>query len=695
MFRINEVVSIECVVYRILAERPDEIVWIALDDEAAFPSVVSRQILLDAIDNEVLKRIEDPYAKLYYAQPDEGSKAKELRDKNYQLILPLITNPECLFPRARTRAVNEIIATKRSTKQTLYRLIRRYWKRGQMPNALLPDYENSGAKGKKRTSKGEKLGRPRHVTVGAGVVIDEHIERLFRIAIEKHYLVNNGKSLVETHNCFKGMYQNYNPDVPESEFPTIWQMKYFFKREYSQVEKLKKKNSNINYNKDIRPLLATANTQVLGPGSRYEIDATIADIYLVSDSDRQNIVGRPIVYMVIDVFSRMVAGFYIGFENPSYVAAMQALSMAMTDKIKLCKQFGIEIDESDWPIIGIPDAILADRGELLGCQIESLEKSFSTRIENTPPFRGDCKGIVERFFKTIQAVFKPFVPGVVSGSIVKKRGGKDYRLDAMLNIHEFTSIILSAILFHNRFHVLQTYDRDIDMPANLPMTPLSLWNWGLQHRSGRLRVVPEDALRVSLLPRAAATISPLGLRVFGIYYTCQEILKMGWLHRGKGVSRPESMEVAYDPAVADVVYLLPRKNSSEYWTCGLTERSREFRGCSFWDVWLITKQQKVTVAEGKLVADREKRRVAELIDSKLKQAKVQIQAENTPEVSDRQRISAIRDNRFRAKNDERKRTEQVTTSKSLTALPAAVIPLFPSVDDYKYPDCIDELFKDD
>ena len=29
--------------------------------------------------------------------------------------------------------------------------------------------------------------------------------------------------------------------------------------------------------------------------------------------------------------------------------------------------------------------------------------------------------------------------------------------DAMLNIHEFTSIILSAILFHNRYHVLETY----------------------------------------------------------------------------------------------------------------------------------------------------------------------------------------------------------------------------------------------
>nr|WP_237733572.1 transposase family protein [Vibrio fluvialis] len=160
----------------------------------------------------------------------------------------------------------------------------------------------------------------------------------------------------------------------------------------------------------------------LGPGSRFEIDATIADIYVVSDVNRSWIVGRPVVYIVIDVFSRLIVGCYIGFENPSYVAAMQALQVAMTDKVELCRQYGIEIESQDWPAIGFPDAILADRGELLGYQIESLEKSFSVRIENTPPFRGDAKGIVERNFKTLQADFTPFAPGVVTGTIVKKRG---------------------------------------------------------------------------------------------------------------------------------------------------------------------------------------------------------------------------------------------------------------------------------
>ncbi|NDV22253.1 hypothetical protein [Desulfovibrio sp. JC022] len=156
-------------------------------------------------------------------------------------------------------------------------------------------------------------------------IVDDQVERLFRIAIDKHLLKDKGISVPYAHRRFAELYNNYFPEVPESKIPTKWQMLHFYKREYSQVEKLIKRTNAIEYTKDVRPLKGTANSNVLGPGSRFEIDATIADIYLGSDSDRGNIVGRPVIYMVIDVFSRMVAGFYVGFESPSYAAAMQGL----------------------------------------------------------------------------------------------------------------------------------------------------------------------------------------------------------------------------------------------------------------------------------------------------------------------------------------------------------------------------------
>ncbi len=693
MFRINEVLCFNSKLYRILADLGEKLVWIAMEDESAFPSLILKRDLINAIDAEVLKRSEDPYEKLYFVQLQDNSPAKVKRDKNYNLIQPIISDPRFFVPEVRSLNINHIIVEKRSTKQTLYRLVRRYWQRGQTPNALIPDFINSGGKGKKRTATLQKLGRPRKFMPGEGTVVDEHVEKLFRIAIDRYLLTDKKHSLPYAYRQFQSLYKNYFPDVLESEIPTTSQLRHFYRREYSQVEKIQKRSNKIEYRKDIRPLSGTANTQVLGPGSRFEIDATIADIYLVSNSDRKNIVGRPIVYVVIDVFSRIIAGVYVGYENPSYVAAMQALAMAMTNKVEYCKKYAIDILEEDWPVIGLPDAILADRGELLGHQIESLERNFSVRIENTPPYRGDAKGVVERYFRTVQADFKPFAPGVVTENKVKRRGGSDYRLGAALTVREFTEIILASVLYRNRFHTLKKYDRCIDMPADLVMTPLSLWNWGLQHRTGRLRAAPEDALRVSLFPRVKGTLSELGLCVFGVYYTSQELLKQGWLHRGKGISKPDSLDVAYDPSVADVVYLLPKKNSTEFWICNLTERSREYRGCSFWDVWQIQSLKKATAAKSKLVAEQKLRELENSIELKIKN--VQDQITDDDNLTNAERIAGIRKNRQQAKDQERQAATAVGKEIGGEKKSADVIPLTPQPEDYSYPTFIDELFEDD
>lgn len=691
MFRINEVLEYEQERFRVLSQFIDGVVWISIDDESDFPRVIDLDSLEHAIHEGALRRVDDPYSYLMLSSPEKGSIAQVKRDQNYELISPIIRLEEYYQPKQRAKAVESVLSENKTTKQTIYRLIRRYWQRGQIVNALLPDYKNSGAKGKKRIPGEKKLGRPRKYD-GIGVNVDEFIEKLFRIAIQKYLLTDKGYSFPYAHRRFKDMYETYFPDVPEEEMPTNWQMKHFYQREYSQVEKIKNRVSRNTYNKDIRPLTGTANMHALGPGSRYEIDATIADIYVVSDINRSWIVGRPVVYIVIDVFSRLVVGCYIGFENPSYVAAIQAIQVAMTDKVALCHQFNLDISSDEWPAIGLPDAILADRGELLGYQIENLEKSFSVRIENTPPFRGDAKGIVERNFKTLQADFTPFAPGVVTGDKVKKRGGKDYRLDAKLSISDFKEIILSSILYHNQYHVLKKYDRAADMPVDLPSVPLELWNWGVQNRTGRLRTAPETSVRLSLLPRAEATVSELGICLFGIYYTCQEAIAEGWMHRAKNVSRPEKLMVAYDPNAADEIYLFPVRNSAEYWICKLSERSREFVNCSFWEVWQRQEQKKATTAKSKARADKHKRDHERRVIEKIKQAEKL--SPDTANISITERISAIRPNRkaeLQKERENRKPKEQTDLKDS-----AEIIPL-PSAteNDYNYPSFVDELFDDE
>ena len=663
MLRINDVYQYQDLSIRILKILSEHIVWIDINDVKALPEIISKTELFHAIESFEVFRIEDPFQDIAFIQPEKDSTFQRKRDENYNLIKVIVDNEQFYIPSIRSSLINEIINNKKSTKQTIYRLLRQYWQRGQTPNALIPNYQNSGAKGNKKVAS-QKLGRKRIYKEGTGAIISQEIERLFHLTISKYLLSNKKHSLKYANREFQKLYRTLHPDIPENEYPTLRQFQYFYHREYNQVIRLQKRSNDIEYSKDLRQLHSTVNTQVLGPGSRYEIDATIADIYLVSNLDRSRIIGRPTIYFVIDVFSRMVTGLYIGLENASYKTSIQALYCAFTDKVALCKKYGIDITYENWPCIGLPDAILADRAELFGHQVENLEKSFSIRLENAPPYRGDLKPIVESRFKLIQAEFKPFAKGVVQDVITKKRGGKDYRLDATLNLDEFTKIILLSVLKYNQFHQISNYDRDIDLPHDLPAVPMALWNWGIQHRTGKLRTASDQAVYVALLPREKATLSNRGLKIFGVTYTCPELYEKGWLHRQNTINRPKFLYAAYDPSNAEKIYVFYEQSSLKYWEATISDYSREFRGYSFWEVWQINSVQKKNFEKQDIKNNLAQSELEQKIMDIIQQA-----SSETPlsTQSQKSRISEIRSNRTHEKELERSKLKGTTSIVNDTA----------------------------
>lgn len=690
MLRINDVVSYRDTRYRVLDPTDEGYVWINIDSDKSFPETISASEVDAAILEETLKRADDPHGSLASQLPEQGSVSQEIRDKRFSIIQGVVSHPDIYSRSGRGALVNQVIEKTGTPKKTIYAYLRQYWQRGCTANALLPDYENSGGRGKKRSTSGKKLGRPRSIAPGMGAAIDAAVERMFRIALDRHYLNEKKHSLPYAHRRFEDMYVVTHPDVAKEDLPTIAQLRYFYEREYVRADRIRLRANKIEYQKDIRPLRGTATAGAHGPGARYEIDATIADIYLLS-ADRQHIIGRPILYVVVDVYSRLVAGYYVGLENPSYATAMLALVNAMTDKTQLCQSYGYTIEPEDWPSIGLPDAILADRGELLGHQVEYLEQAFGVRIENAPPYRGDAKGIVERYFRTIQADFKPFAPGVVTGTLIKKRGGQDYRQDATLTMEDFTKIIIASILHRNRNSVLAKYDRDPGMPDSIPTVPIHIWRWGIQHRSGRLRSVSELALRVGLLPRQKVTLSDYGIQCFGAFYTCRELLASGWLHR-TAQQRPGPFLAAYDPAVADVIYVFPDATKPNHWACSLTDRSRQYRGKSMWELWESQREKRKTTASAQLQERESKRGLENQIQAIISQAeKLRPPRLDAPKAD---AIAGIRGHRQQARDKER-RQRQAATKLAEPKRKADVTHLRERPEDGAYPTFIQEMFKED
>ncbi|ABC33678.1 Tn7-like transposition protein B [Hahella chejuensis KCTC 2396] len=602
MFMPNDVYSWDQRRIRILWSNRQAVFWIDIDDEGALPQIASKSDLEHLLARADLKAITDPYLNVSMTPSKSGSKAEAVQEKAWAAIKDAVkAEPEIYQRKTRGELLNRVLGETGTTKQTVYRWLRRYWQFGMCKNALNGRYDLCGGVGKPKSFESKRNGRMRTRSPGEGVPITDGIKSLFRIVIEK-CLLNEGK--YEFDYAYNQLLISYGvkiPSTPEDliNVPTERQFKYFYQKEYTSIEVTKKREGEINYLKDFSPSLGTSTAEVPGPGYLYQIDATIADVYLTSEHDRAEIIGRPTMYFVVDVFSRAIVGMYVGLENASWVSAMEALGNAMADKVAYCAEYGVEITSDLWPMEGLPENIIGDRGEMLGRHVEVLSKSFHVDIQNTPAFRADWKGIVERYFRTIQTKMKPFVEGYVTKDpIGKKRHGNDYRQDGMLTLKEFTKMIIKIVLHYNNDHVVSTYDIDSDVPKSLPANPLILWNWGIEYRTGLLRRPDPQLVKINLLPHTNATVTEYGLKLFGCYYSCKQALDWGWFE--ENYRGPKTVTVAYDLYSTNVIYLRPSDSYLEFIPANLTARSRAYADITVWELWIAQDMRRDVAATSKL-----------------------------------------------------------------------------------------------
>lgn len=602
MFMPNDVYQWDFKRIRILWSNPEVVFWIDIDDEGALPEVSTKSDFEHLLARVDLKAISDPYINLYMNPAKEGSKAELVQRRAWSAIKDIVKVEPDIYQRStRGPLLQQVLVQTKSTKQTVYRWLRRYWQFGKCENALSGRYDLCGGPGKAKTFNGKRNGRTRTRSLGEGVPITDQTKSLFRTILESFYFDENKYEFDYAYNQLLIACGVKIPASPQDliNVPTERQFKYFMQKEYTPIEVTRKREGEISYLKDFSPSLGTSTAEVPGPGYLYQIDATIADVYLVSEQDRTEIIGRPTMYFVVDVFSRAIVGMYIGLENPSWVSAMEALSNAMADKVAYCAAHDIEITHDVWPMRGLPENIIGDKGEMLGRHVEVLSKSFHVDIQNTPAYRADWKGVVERYFRTVQTKMKPFVEGYVTKSpIGKKRHGNDYRQDGTLTLKQFTKMIIKIVLHYNNDNVVSSYDIDSGIPKKLPANPLTLWNWGIEYRTGMLRRPDSELVKVNLLPHTNATVTEHGLKLFGCYYSCKQALEWGWFE--ENYNGPKTVTVAYDLYSTNTIYLRPSESYSKFIPANLTKRSRAYADITVWELWVIQDVRLDVAATSKL-----------------------------------------------------------------------------------------------
>ncbi len=494
------------------------------------------------------------------------------RDFAWEVVSYVFMNvdePKIFFSKYRTTIINETSDRYNISFNTIKNYLLRYWKGGKTKNSLLPNYYNCGGKGKEKGASKSKRGRPRKYDKNLGVNVDDNMKKIFISGLNKYYYNNRQNSLKTAYELtirdyfVKDYITKDNKKIPilkdSSKIPTYNQFYYWYRKFNNEKKEISQRYGERNFYQNYRSIIGNSTSDGgLGPSTLYQIDSTIADVYLVSSIDRNLIIGRPVLYLVIDVYSRMIVGVNVTLESfNSYVGAMMALVNAMTSKVDYCKKYGIEIKEEDWPVACVPQRVLADRGELMGKQIENAIKNLGIMIQNSPPYRADYKGIIEQSFRGMNLKLKPFVDGaVINGKNLRERGERDYRLDANLTLKEFTQIIIKCILFHNNHHVLNDYvTNEMMFEANIEKVPIKIWNYGVQNKRGMLRELPEEIIKINLLPQGEASVTPRGVLFNKLLYASDYALEEHWFQRAR-INGNWKINVSYDPRNLTNIYFL-------------------------------------------------------------------------------------------------------------------------------------------
>lgn len=408
-------------------------------------------------------------------------------------------------------------------------------------------------------------------------------ERNFRWALNKYYYNRNKNSLNTAYTMMLKEKYCDEEGVLKDDFPSLHQFKYFYRKHRKMQNYYISRNGLSNYQRNNRPLVGNG-VQAFASGVGVSmLDATVCDIYLVNEAG--NLVGRPVLTACIDTFSGLCCGYSLTLEGGTYSLRNLMLNV-ITDKVKWCKSFGINILKEDWDCDKLPAVMVTDMGrEYISETFEQISE-FGVRIINLPPYRPELKGSVEKFFDLIQEMYKPYLKGKgVIDVDYQERGIRDYRKDACLSMRKFEKIILKCILYYNSQRIIEDYPYTEDMLAER-IKPYSseIWNYGIRQENANLISVTKEQLIYTLLPRIEGRFTRYGLKVNGMRYHCEGFTEQ-YLQGG-------NVTVAYNPENTSFIWLYEK---GKYTKFELIES--RYRDKSLNEVHCIQKQQRELVKD--------------------------------------------------------------------------------------------------
>jgi putative transposase len=401
----------------------------------------------------------------------DWEKARRRRD----LVAPLIDGSRC--PRS---IVLERAQAAGCGVTTLYRWARLYRASGLL-SSLLPEKPNGG-RGKSR--------------------LPAAVEKIVRQTIEEHYLSRQQHTIRSTalevaRRCGVAHLRAPNPNTVRQRILALPMRERLRRRSHRKEAAERFAPRPGSFDEAQRPLDVV------------QIDHTKIDVIVV-DREQRLPIGRPWITLAIDVYSRMVIGFYISLDPPGAVSTGLCIAHAVLPKEGWLEHCGVV---GQWPCWGFPSRIHLDNAkEFHGEMLRRACEQYGIALDYRPPATPHMDGHIERLLGTLMRALHA-LPGATFSN-PKHRGDYDAEASAVLTLDELERWLTEYIVcvYHAKGH------------RGIGTSPLQRWTAGIvgdEHHIGRgsiERPTDEERIRLDFLPFVERTVQPNGVAIEGIQY---------------------------------------------------------------------------------------------------------------------------------------------------------------------------------
>ena len=341
--------------------------------------------------------------------------------------------------------------------------------------------------------------------------------------------------------------------MAQNERPTLKQFSYYISKHISKEEKDIIKTSQMEFRNNQRLLTSDSLYGVAGPGDLVEIDACEADVSLVSMTDSKQTIGRPIVYFMMDVYSRVVLAASIAFDNNSLLGISNLLLNLCDDKKEYCKRYGVLFeDERIWPSNIIPNRLRVDRGaEVKSKEFGRICNALGIQKDIVSGGSGSLKGVVEQSFHQMHIAQNEYLE---DHGLIEKRHDSNHHKEATLNIEQYTKMVINFVLTHNQKY-LETYPltkRMID--EKVPAIPAKLWQYGIEKEVTPRPIINKMQYLYELMTPIKVSVSRRGISYKGLYYFSNDAYITTLMFKAQNKKIP--LEARMDMRNISMIYIL-------------------------------------------------------------------------------------------------------------------------------------------